>query len=143
MQTHRTVTLTPEHVAAIRHHIDCGLTAAGDLKFYLQGGDTPGALALLRALTAGVRILDQIGQHDGDGCRLRLDDETVWFMERMGDASRGCLEHSRQALIAPPRPEEPEGYHEELIRDARRLIDIDLDAIDAARLVRETVSASA
>ena len=140
--SHLTVALTREHVAAIRSHIDCELTGAGDLKFHLQTGDTGRALGLLRALTASVRILDQIGwDHDNAGCRLDLDDDTVWFMEHVEEASRGCLEHSRQALIDPQHPDEPDGYHEELVRDARRLVDIDLDAIDAARLVREALAA--
>ena len=112
----------------------------------MQSGDTDRALALLRVLTAGVRILDQIAREPLGGrgdCWLELDDDTVWFMERMGEASRGCLEHSRQTLITPRAPDEPEDYHREVVEDARRLIDIDLDAIDAAQLVREAVSASA
>ena len=138
--SHPTVALTPEHVAAIRSHITCELTAAGDLELYTQRSDTGGALALLRVLTAAVRTLDQIN-NDRDGFRLVLDDETVWFMEHVDKASRGCLETSRQALTDPQHPDEPEGYHEETVRDIRRLIDIDLDAIDAARLVREALAA--
>lgn len=58
-------------------------------------------------------------------------------------AFRGCLEDSRKALVTPRDPDEPEDYHEQLLEDVRRLINLDLDAIDAARLVREAVSASA
>lgn len=60
MQTHPTVALTREHVAAMRDHIEKEIYAADDLRFNLERGERDEAYARLQCVTVCLRLLDQI-----------------------------------------------------------------------------------
>jgi hypothetical protein len=131
-----TVTLTREHRDAIRDDIELIFSGAGDLRFYLRRAKDPAeadnARELLWRLEVCTRLLDQLGwqRHaDQDTYRLDVDADVARFMEWFG-------ERAREDLLAE-RADWPHLTDEDQRESARRIIDADLDAVDAARLVRE------
>lgn len=145
MQPKPTVTLTREHRNAIRDHIHGYLNEAGDLELMsaaaIHGEDVR---AMLDRLSVSADVLDQLGRErhgTADTYTLELDPEIVVLLDRIDRSARGTIEGNRDWL-SPRNPGSPytlEQYAQSALL-ARQMIDVDLDAIDAARLVREALA---
>lgn len=138
----QTVTLTREHRNAIRDHITGYFDEAGDLaELDSQPEHAELARQIIWRLSASVRVLDQIGwaiNGTADTYLLELDSEIVGLLEHIDKSAHGTIEANRGWLSPrdPSSPYTPEQC-EDGVASARRMMDIDLDAIDAVRLVRE------
>ena len=144
---HPRVTLTREHRDAIREHISGYFHSGPDLALLDTRPDNQDeARDIILRLSRSVRVLDQIGwQHDGtcDTYTLELDPETIRLLEYIDASARGSI-HVNRDWLQPRQPGSrltPEQYEDDAA-SARRMIDIDLDAVDAVRLVREQLGAS-
>jgi hypothetical protein len=137
-----TVTLTREHRDAIRNHISGYFDEADDLAgLDTQHEDRDHARKIIWRLSVSVRVLDQIGweTHGTAGAyTLELDSEIVRLLDHIDRVAHGCIEDNR-GWLSPrdPASSYTTAQYEDGVASARRAMDIDLDAIDAARLVRE------
>lgn len=109
----------------------------------MERGDEDGARARIDRLAACLRLLDQIGwqQHGNrESYRVELDDDTARFIQRMGKVARRTLEDARRDLTVLRDPDEQATYYADVVETAWRLIDLDLDAISAAGIVRDALA---
>jgi len=129
------VVLTRAHRNAIFEEIDFAFQCARDLPFMLEHGadsicDRRDARDLIWRLQVAARLLDQLGWQqsgDRDGYVLEVDADVDRFAARIESYALAALEDSRRGLLAGSEQERA---------TARRLIDGDLDALEAARVVR-------
>lgn len=129
------VTLTRVHRDAIFDEIDYVFESGRDLPFMLEHGaystcDRHEARDLIWRLQVAARLLDQLGwQRNGDreSYVLEVDAGIDRFAARIESYALVALEDNRRGLL--------EG-DDEIRATARRLIDIDLDALKAARVIR-------
>ncbi|HTX32837.1 MAG TPA: hypothetical protein VMD09_15745 [Solirubrobacteraceae bacterium] len=129
------VVLTRAHRDALFQEIEFAFEAAGGLPFMLEhapGGpaDSEGARDLIAQLQVAVRLLDQIGWQrtgDRDEYLIEVDEAVNAFALRIESFARAALEYngerSRATADAPSEA-------------VRRLIDTDLEKLQAARLLR-------
>lgn len=102
------------------------------------------ARQIIWRLSVSERVLDQIGWEihgTADTYALELDSEIVALLDYIDTSAQGCIEANRGWL----GPRDPRSFytpaeHEAGAKQARRAMDIDLDAIDAVRLVREATT---
>jgi len=132
---HPAVTLTRAHRDAVWEDA-ANLLRSDDVRnVFPRGEEARDEIAsVLACLGACVRVLDQIGwnEHDPrDSYPLEVDSEIAAFMG-------GVAERAQRALESDLRT-----GREELCADAeaRRFLDLDLAALDAARLALEAVAA--
>ena len=129
------VILTRAQRDAIFEEIEFAFESARDLPFMLEHGleslcDRRDARDLIWRLQVAARLLDQLGwQERGnrDGYVLELDADVDRFAARIESYARIALEDNRRGLL---------DSNDEVRATARRLIDVDLDALDAALVVR-------
>jgi hypothetical protein len=143
------VTLTREHRDAIYEEIESVVGLSSDLHIYHRDAefdlDDRRAFAdIVWRLDVSVRLLEQLGwqvRGDRDSYELQVDADVARFMEKLDKHMRGALEEDREAVLSPADARLRYGVTEEEwaeeIESRRRLIDLDLDGIDAARIVRE------
>jgi hypothetical protein len=143
-----TVTLTREHRDAIHDQIQSVVGSAGDIHFYFERADADAndrewLRTIAWRLTVCVRLLDQLGWQEhgnGDSYQLTVDADIARFMADLEHTSRGALDDNRRDLLAPRQAyacyEMTDEEWEQHRVDMRRLVDIDLDSIDAARRVQ-------
>jgi hypothetical protein len=129
------VILTPAQRAALFDAIDFAFESACDLPFMLQHAgdsvcDRNDARDLVRRLQVAVRLLDQLGWAQAgnrDGYLVEVGADVDEFAAQIERDALLALKDSRRGLL--------EGG-EDVRADARRMIDSDLDALEAARVVR-------
>jgi hypothetical protein len=129
------VILTRAQRDAIFEEIEFAFESAGDLPFMLEHGrhslcDRRDAREIIWRLRVAGRLLDQLGwQERGnrDGYVLELDADIDRFAARIESYALTALEDNRRGLL---------DSNDEVRATARRLIDVDLDALEAALVVR-------
>jgi hypothetical protein len=129
------VVLTRAHRDAIFEEIEFAFESARDLPFMLEHAventvDSDEARDLIRQLQVAVGILDQIGWQpsgDRDAYPLEVDEAVDGFAARIESFALAALEYNRGGLLAGD---------EALGATARRLIDADLEKLEAARVLR-------
>ncbi len=127
--------LTRAHRDAIFEEIEFAYESARDLPLMLEHGahssfDRHQARDLIERLEVATRLLDQLGwQQDGERDRyvLEVDADVDRFVARIERYALVALRDNRRGLL--------DGRNE-VRASARRFIDIDLDALAAARVVR-------
>jgi hypothetical protein len=122
-----TVVLTREHRDAVWDAVETHMSAED---VATSPGDRGRLGREIRALTVCGRLFDQLGwqQHgDRDAYQLEVDADIAWFMQEMAQRARESLEDSRLGLVRDGR-------------DCPRCFDMDLDVMDAARLVRDATA---
>ena len=109
----------------------------------MDEGDRQWLRTIAWRLTVCARLLDQLGwqEHgDRDGYELAVDEDIERFMAHLGQSARQALEGGRKGLLAPRQAyagyEMTDEEWEQHRAAVRELVDIDLDAIDAARIVQ-------
>lgn len=131
------VTLTLAHRDAVYEEIAFVFDSARQLSLYLTASehdvsDRQWTRDLAERFATAVRLLDQLGWHErGDrlGYVLEVDADIARFMERLEGHATDALEDGRWELAS----DDWSGVD----RPATiRQIDIDLDALNAARLVQ-------
>jgi hypothetical protein len=142
---HPTVTLSREHRNAIRDHITGYFDEAADLAELDRRPEYRElARQIIWRLSVSERVLDQIGWQPcatGDTYTLEPDSGIMALLDYIDKSAHGTIEDNRGWLSPrdPGSPYTPEEY-EDGAASARRMIDVDLDAIDAVRLVREATT---
>ncbi len=129
------VILTRAQRDAIFEEIEFAFESARDLPFMLEYGadsicDRRDARELIWRLQVAGRLLDQLGwQERGnrDGYVLEVDADVDRFAARIESYALIALEDNRRGLC---------DSNDEVRATARRLIDVDLDALEAALVVR-------
>jgi hypothetical protein len=129
------IILTRAHRDAIFEEIGFAFDAARDLPLMLEHGayniyDRREARDVIWRLEVAARLLDQLGwERDGnrEGYVLEVDEDVDRFVARIESYALAALADNRRGLL--------EG-NEEIRARVRRLIDTDLDALEAARVVR-------
>jgi len=129
------VVLTGAYRDAIFEEIEFVFESARNLPFMLAHGaasvsDRDEARDLIWRLQVAARLLDQLGwQQSGNRDRyvLELDEDLDRFAARIESYALLALEDNRRGLL---------DGNDEVRATARRLIDTDLDAFAAARVVR-------
>lgn len=129
------ITLTRAQRDVIFEEIEFVFESARDLSFMLEHGaesicDRIYARDLISRLGIASRILDQLSWRPGgdrDSYLLEVDAEVDSFVERIERYALAALEDMRPGLT---------DADDHIRASARRLIDFDLDALDAARTVR-------
>jgi hypothetical protein len=124
------VVLTRTHRDALFHEIEFAFEAAGGLPFMLERAaasriDSEDARDLVIQLQAAVGLLDQIGWErtgDRDDYVIEVDEAVNAFAARIESFARAALEYNGQRV-------EPSAA-------VRRLIDADLEKLQAARILR-------
>jgi hypothetical protein len=129
------VILSRAHRDAIIDEVAFAFESASDLSFMLEHGaenscDRDDARDLIWRLLAAVRLLDQLGWHmsgNQDNYVLEVDADIDRFAARLESEALGALKDNHPGLFA----------NDDAVRAAaRRLIDVDLDALSAAQAVR-------
>jgi hypothetical protein len=129
------VQLTRAQRDAIFQEIAFAFECAADLPLMLEYGtgnitDRVEARDLIWRLQVAIALLDQLGWRetgDRDGYVLEVDTDVDEFAARIERYALVALEDNRRGLLAGSA---------ELRATARRLIDVDLDALGAARTVQ-------
>jgi hypothetical protein len=129
------VVLTAANRDAIFEEVEFAIECAGDLPFMLEHGaeracDRDDARELVARLHVAVRLLDQLGWQrtgDRDDYVVEVDEETDWFAARVESYALAGLEYNRKGLATGD---------DEKRATARRLVDSDLEKLEAARRVR-------
>jgi hypothetical protein len=146
------VVLTREHRDPIYEEIVSVIHLGDDLPIYLTRGefdtsDRDWLKAVNRKLAACTRLLDDLGweqQGNRDSYELEVDQDIAQFMEELDRGARGALKddsvnvssRERDAAARVGVTFTDEQWAEKL-RCRRRLVDVDLDSISAARVVRD------
>jgi hypothetical protein len=144
------VTLVRAHRQAIYEEIESIFHLSTDLPLYLKSAgadvsDREWVKDYAQVLAVCGRVLDQLGwseQDDHDGYELELDAGTIELMRRLGRNALAGLEESRENLANGGRSKyyyRSEAELAEELAAARRLVDLDLDGLDAARLASAAV----
>jgi hypothetical protein len=129
------VVLTRAHRDAIYDEIEFAFESACDLPFMLEHApastvDSEHARDLVTQLQVAVGLLDQIGwQRSGDRDRyvIEVDEAIDWFAMRIERVALAALDYNRHAL-----PDSGDGRRATVLR----LIDADLEKLQAARILR-------
>ena len=129
------VVLTRAHRDAIFDEIAFAFELACDLPIILDHApesvvDREDAHHLVTQLRVAVRLLDQIGwQRSGDRDRyvVEVDESVNWFAARIESSALAALDYNRRGLLA---------RRDEVRATVRRLIDADLEKLQAARVLR-------
>jgi hypothetical protein len=129
------VVLTRAHRDAIFAEIEFAFECACDLPFMLEHApvstvDSEDARDLITQLQVAVGLLDQIGwQRSGDSDRyvIEVDEAVNWFAARIESFALAALDYNRQGLLA---------RGDRFSATVRRLIDADLEKLQAARILR-------
>ncbi|MBV8220830.1 MAG: hypothetical protein JO325_20390 [Solirubrobacterales bacterium] len=129
------VVLTAANRDAILEEIEFAFECAGDLPFLLEHGaeracDRDDARDLIARLLAAVRLLDQLGWQrsgDRDDYVVEVDEAIDWFAARIERYALAGLEYNRQGLLTGDDRNRA---------TTRRLVDSDLEKLEAARRVR-------
>jgi hypothetical protein len=129
------IILTRAQRDAIFEEIKLAFESACELPFMLEHApestvDSDEVRDLIMQLQVGVRLLEQIGWQetgDRDSYLLEVDDTVDWFAARIESFVLATLEYNRGGLLAPDA---------EISAAARRLIDADLERLEAARVLR-------
>jgi hypothetical protein len=132
---HTSVVLTRAHRDALLEEIQFAFACAGELPFMLEhaahnAGDRVEARELVWRLRVGVRLLDQLGwQRKGEQDRyvVEVDEDIDRFAAGIAMFALASLEDSRRGLLDGDADAQT---------DARHVIDLDLDVLDAVRVVR-------
>jgi hypothetical protein len=127
------VVLTRAHRDALFQEIEFAFEAAGGLPFMLERAavsriDSEDARDLVIQLQVAVGLLDQIGWEptgDRDDYVIEVDEAVNAFAARIETFARAALEYNGQSSLVV----EPSGA-------VRRLIDADLEKLQAARILR-------
>jgi hypothetical protein len=149
-----TVTLTREHRDAIYEEINGVIHQGSDLHMYFADAefdmeDRDWIRAFSRKLPVCLRLLDQLGwQQRGDrnSYTLDVDDDAARFMQDLDRHARDALEDDRVCMLEDRAAGRREEYRwrwgvtftdqewAEKLCEGQRVVDRDLDVIDAARI---------
>jgi hypothetical protein len=127
--------LTAANRDAIFGEVEFAFECAGDLPFMLEHGgenacDRDDARDLIARLHVAARLLDQLGwqpKGDRDEYVVEVDEAIDWFAARIESYALAGLEYNRQRLLTGD---------DEKRATTRRLVDSDLEKLEAARRLR-------